>query len=126
MNRFFLFLIFFSTVRSHAQKVDSIYFNLYTDSLKKGTHNYINVVGKLSNGTYRPLNSKQVLFYSDAGIWAGNDLILDTGYTGKSVFVKATLTANARLADSIIIYLKTMPDTARLKTAEEIFEKKKN
>ena len=39
-----------------AQKVDSIYFHLYTDSLKKGQHNYINVDGKLSNGSWMPVN----------------------------------------------------------------------
>ena len=52
-----------------AQKVDSIYFNLYTDSLKKGFYNYINIDGKLSNGTWQPLDSTQVLFLSDAGFF---------------------------------------------------------
>ena len=33
-----------------AQKVDSIYFHLYTDSLKKGVYNYINVDARLQNG----------------------------------------------------------------------------
>jgi len=43
-----------------AQKVDSIYFNLYTDSLKKGQHNYINMDGKLSNGRWMPLTAKKL------------------------------------------------------------------
>ena len=49
-----------------AQKVDSIYFHLYTDSLKKGTYNYINVDGKLSDGTWKPLTAKDILFSSSS------------------------------------------------------------
>ena len=52
-----------------AQKVDSIYFHLYTDSLKKGFYNYINVDGKLSDGSWTPLDSTEILFTSDAGFF---------------------------------------------------------
>ena len=46
------------SICARAQKVDSIYFNLYTDSLKKQVHNYINVDGKFSNGSWLPLTEK--------------------------------------------------------------------
>ena len=46
MKKIFLALTLLITASSvNAQKVDSIYFHLYTDSLKKGTYNYINVDG---------------------------------------------------------------------------------
>jgi hypothetical protein len=50
--RTFLLLTFLIslTTLTKAQKVDSIFFHPYTDSLKKGTYNYINVDGKLSDG----------------------------------------------------------------------------
>ena len=57
-----------------AQKVDSLFFNLYTDSLKIGTYNYINVDGKLSNGSWLPLDSMQVIFTSSTGKMTGNIL----------------------------------------------------
>ena len=56
-----------------AQKVDSIYFNLYTDSLKKGQHNYINIDGKLSNGRWQPLTSKDIQFSCSSANFEGND-----------------------------------------------------
>ena len=120
------YIIFFLSSKCISQKVDSIYFNLYTDSLKRGVHNYINIVGRLSNGNYRPLNNKQILFWSSSGTWEGNDLIPDTGFTGQKISVKATLKENPLLFDSITIYLKTVPDTSKLKTEKEIFEKKKD
>ncbi|MBL0056604.1 MAG: hypothetical protein IPP31_10530 [Chitinophagaceae bacterium] len=51
-----LFLFFFSVgaLFARGQKVENIYVNLYTDSLKKGTFNYINIDGKLSNGRFIP------------------------------------------------------------------------
>ena len=57
---------------SHAQKVDSIFFHLYTDSLKKGTYNYINVDGKLDNGRWLPLTAKEIDFTATAGNFEGN------------------------------------------------------
>ena len=40
-----------------AQQIESIEFHLYTDSLKKGVYNYINIDGKMSDGSWRPLNT---------------------------------------------------------------------
>ena len=63
-------------IAGFGQKIDSIYFNLYTDSLKKGTYNYINVEGRLSNGNIRPLDSTQLIFTASAGKFFGNSLWL--------------------------------------------------
>ena len=51
MKKSWLLLLFFLIFKlANAQKVDSIYFHLYTDSLKKGFFNYINVDDKTSDG----------------------------------------------------------------------------
>ena len=107
---------------SHAQKVDSIYFHLYTDSLKKGTHNYINVDGKLSNGRWLPLTSKEIQFSSSAGIFEGNDLILPADFAEENVTVKAVLKTNPAMWKEIIIWIKKKPDPEKLPTKEEIMK----
>ena len=86
-----------------AQKVDSIYFHLYTDSLKKGFYNYINVDGKLSDGTWTPLDSTQILFISDGGFFKGNDLFIDSSYKGETVKIKAILKSNPHVWKETVI-----------------------
>lgn len=105
---------------THAQKVDSIYFHLYTDSLKKGTHNYINVDGRLSNGRWLPLTSKEIQFSSSAGSFEGNDLILPIDLKEEKVLVKAILKSNTAVWKEITIWIKKKPDPERLPTKEEI------
>ena len=112
-----------------AQKIEAIFFNLYTDSLKKGVHNYINVDGKLSDGKYLPLMADEVKFTSCAGKWNGNSLILDSSYKADSVVVTATLKQNPSVSKTITIYLKRNLDEGKLKTEKELLEewkKKKN
>jgi hypothetical protein len=105
-----------------AQKVDSIYFHLYTDSLKKGFYNYINVDGKLSDGTWSPLDSTQILFISDAGFFKGNDLFIDSSYKGETVRVKAVLKNNPSIHKETVIYIRKRGFTEPLKTNEEIMD----
>jgi hypothetical protein len=103
-----------------AQKVDSIFFNLYTDSLKKGTYNYINVDGKLSDGRWMPLTAKEIQFATTAGSFDGNSLVLDKDFKEEKVTVTATLKANTNISKSVTIYIKRNPDNEKLKTTEEI------
>ncbi|MGZ3881397.1 MAG: hypothetical protein ACXVBJ_09270 [Flavisolibacter sp.] len=105
-----------------AQKVDSIYFHLYTDSLKKGFYNYINVDGKLSDGTWAPLDSTQVLLISDGGYFKGNDLFIDSSYDGETVRVKAVLKTNPSIHKEVVIYIRKRGFTEPLKTNEEILD----
>jgi hypothetical protein len=105
-----------------AQKVDSIYFHLYTDSLKKGFYNYINVDGKMSDGTWAPLDSSEILFLSDGGFFKGNDLFIDSSYTGESDRVKAILKSNPAIRKEVVIYIRKRGFTEPLKTNEEILD----
>ena len=106
-----------------AQKVDSIYFHLYTDSLKKGTYNYINVDGKLSNGHWLPLTSKEINFSASAGNFDGNSLFVDNNFAEEKITVKAVLKANPAIFKETIIYIKKLAETERLKTNEEVMRK---
>jgi hypothetical protein len=112
----------------NAQKVDSIYFHLYTDSLKKGTHNYINVDGKLSNGQWMPMTSKDILFSSPDCKFSGNELIVPADFAREKVTVKAVLKSNAAVWIEKTIWIKKKPD-GELPTQEEVmreYRKKPN
>ena len=118
---FTLFLLCFGFA-GKAQKIDSIYFNLYTDSLKKGIHNYINVVGKLKDGSYLPLMDGDLIFKSSTGKWEGNDLIIDSAYTQETVLVHATLKAQPTVTKSIVIYMKRNLTEPSLPTEQEVMD----
>ena len=105
-----------------AQKVDSIYFNLYTDSLKKGFFNYISVDGKLSDGTWSPLDSTHILFLSDAGFFKGNDLFIDSSYNDDKVRVKAILKSNPKVWKETVIYIRKRGFDEPLKTDKEVLD----
>jgi hypothetical protein len=107
---------------ARAQKVDSIYFHLYTDSLKKGFYNYINVDGKLSDGSWMPLDSTQILFTSNAGHFRGNDLFIDNLYKGEKITVRATLKSNPSISKETEIYIRKRGFTEPLRTNEEMMQ----
>ena len=120
MKKIVLFLILVSPVSGlYAQKVDSITFHLYTDSLKKGQHNYINVDGKLSNGRWMPLTSKEITFSCLPGGqlgsvpgFEGNELIIPSNYTHEKVTVRAVLKSNPSVWIEKTIWIKQKPDPA--------------
>jgi hypothetical protein len=107
-----------------AQDVDSIYFHLYTDSLKKGTHNYINVDGKLSNGAWKPLTAKEIQFSSSVCEFSGNELIIPADFKGDKITVKAVLKSNPVIWKEKTIWIKKKPDPEFLPTKEEILKGK--
>lgn len=91
-----------------AQKVDSLYFNLYTDSLKKGSWNYINVEGKLSNGRIVPLTSQQIHIKSNFGKMEGNSLWIDWDFKADSVWVEVELKENPSVKKNICLHVKKL------------------
>ena len=111
MNKILLLFIFlFAGILAKAQRVDSIYFHLYTDSLKKGQHNYINVDGKMSNGNWLPLTDKQILFSSSDGTFNGNELFIPDQFKPEKVTIKAVLRSNPAVWKEITIWIKQLPD----------------
>lgn len=122
----FLLLITAAGTVVRAQQVDSIFFHLYTDSLKKGTHNYINVDGKMSNGRWQPLTNKEIDFTSSYGKFEGNNLIIDTAFKGEKVTVKAVLKNNTAIWKETTIYIKKVEIVERLRTVDEILNTPSN
>ena len=115
-------LLFITAVSAvgRAQQVDSIFFHLYTDSLKKGTNNYIIVDVKISNGRWQPLTNKEIDFTSSYGKFEGNSLIIDTAFKGEKVTVKAVLKNNTAIWKETTIYIKKVEIVERLRTVDEI------
>jgi hypothetical protein len=109
-----------STSPLFAQKVDSIFFHLYTDSLKKGQHNYINVDGKLSNGRWLPLTEKEILFSCPEAKFEGNELIVPGDFKEEKVSVRAILRSNPAVSIEKIIWIKKGPDDEWLPTKDEM------
>jgi len=105
---------------SFAQKIESIYFNLYTDSLKKGFYNYINVDGKDAQGQWHPLDSNKILFTANAVFFKGNDVFIDSSYTGDCIKVKAVLKDNPSVWKETTVYIRKRPFTEPLKSSDEI------
>lgn len=121
----FLLLIGLASKPSSGQKVEAIYFNLYTDSLKKGFYNYINVDGRFSDGNWLPLDSTHIRFTANTGFFDGNDLFIDSSYTADSVIVKAALKSDPSIWKDVVIYIRKRPFTEPLKTNEEILDEMK-
>lgn len=110
MKPLFLFLLVLASAAVKAQSVDSIYFHLYTDSLKKGQHNYINVDAKLSNGRWQPMTAKEVEFSCSNARFEGNELVIPVDFKEEKVTVKAILKANRSIIIERTIWIKTLPD----------------
>ena len=122
LKKTLLSLFLLCSLFAKAQKVESIYVNLYTDSLKKGTFNYINIDGKLSNGKYLPLDSTHLIFSASAGRFNGTSLWIDRDIATDKVNVKVTLRENPAVTKEFSIYIKQTPDP-ELKTMDEIMNK---
>jgi len=125
MIRYLLILLFLGSGSASAQKIESLHVNLYTDSLKKGTYNYINIDGKLPNGRYIPLDSTYLIFWSSAGTFNGNTLWIDRNFSGDKVDIKVTLRSNPALIKEFSIYIKKLPDP-ELKSMDEIMRSAKD
>lgn len=114
------------TMGLKAQKIDSIFVNLYTDSLKKGTHNYINIDGLYSNGSYLPLDSNDIIFKSSHGIFYGNNLWIPEDLKEPKVTIHVTMRKQPALVRQFDMYIKTTEDPHDLMSNEEVIEKIKD
>ena len=122
--RILVLLFVFSSINATAQKIDSIYVHLYTDSLKKGTMNYINIDG-LSNGHYIPLDTNQIHFQSSYGKFHGNNLELPLNCTVKRVTIKAILISNPLVFKEFVVAIKQTEDPPLKSEQEVMFDYKK-
>jgi hypothetical protein len=132
MKKLPFILILLVSFTAKSQKIEAIYFNLYTDSLKKGVYNYINVDGKLATGTFLPLMADEIIFSSTSGKWEGNSIIIDSGSKIDSVIITAALKSRPEVKKSITVYVKKVDYQPPLKSEKELLDewtkkgKKKN
>ena len=117
-------ILILPTFLSNAQKIDSISFHLYTDSLKKGTHNYINVDGKTSDGKWMPLTAKDLTFTTNYGTFEGTELVLPDNPTVEKLTIKAILKTDPKLWKEITIWIKKKPDDEMLPTTDDVLKNK--
>lgn len=96
--------------------------NLYTDSLKKGFYNYINIDGQLKDGTWLPLDSNQLIFRANTGHFRGNDLFIDSSYTGEKVTVQVALRHQPDRWKEVVIYIRKRGFDEPLKSNDEILD----
>jgi hypothetical protein len=124
MQKVLLLFLFFAVSKiGHGQKVDSIYFHLYTDSLKKGFYNYINVDGKTTDGRWMPLSSQELQFVvkdTTSLRFQNNDLFIDSSYRYETVTVKAFLKSNPAVWKETTIYIRKRGFDEPLKTNEDV------
>lgn len=126
MKKMLFTLLLFAFSHIQAQKLDSIYVNLYTDSLKKGTYNYINIDGLYSNGKYLPLDSTDIIFASTHGKFYGNSLWVDKEFKEEKIKIKVMMRTNHVLCKEFVMYIKKKDDNDHLMTNEELIEKMKS
>jgi hypothetical protein len=110
MYRIILILFLFIGTRANSQKVESIAFHLYTDSLKKGQHNYISVDGKLAGGKWIPLMERDVQLSCNSASFEGNELIIPENFRDKKVTIKAVLRSDPAIWIEKTIWIKQKPD----------------
>jgi hypothetical protein len=106
--------------------VESIHFNLYTDSLKKGFYNYISVDAKYTDGTWQPLDSGQIILSANTGSFKGNDLFIDSTYKGDSVRVRVVLKKDPALSKEVVIYIRKRGFDEPLKTNDDILNERRS
>ena len=124
LKKIILFILIFSVSKLYAQKIENIYANLYTDSLKKGTLNYINIDGEMSNGRYLPLDSTQILFKCSQAVFFGNSLFIPADFKEEKVSVSAILRSDTTKCKTFDLYIKKMEDPP-LKSEKEVLAEMK-
>ena len=120
----FLFVQFFTQAK--AQKIESLKIDLYTDSLKKGTYNYINIDGKLSSGRYIPLDTSDITLTSSDGKFSGNSLWIEPSFKKEKVLIKAVSKSDPAMYKEFTMFIKQKPDDEKLKTMDELMNEKLN
>ena len=76
----------------------------------------------MSDGSWKPLDTSQVKFTCNTGHFLGNDLFIDSSYTGENVRVKAVLRSNPGIWKEIVIYIRKRGFDEPLKDEKELLK----
>lgn len=119
------------TYRGHTYTTDmmlpyvtSLYFNLFTDSLKKDNPFDLNVQGRFTSHKVYPLDTGMVAFTKTGGgtLSAGRLVVTGDDTVTRKIHVVVRLKADPSIADSVWIPVKQIPDTARLPSEQELLD----
>lgn len=113
----FAFVVLPLSVR--CQQFETIAFHLYTDSLKKGTYNYINVDGKASNGKWFPLGPHELDFQTSTGSFIGNNLLIPLTDTALYADINVTMRKSPFLSGTTRIWIKKKEEDEKLMNNDE-------
>lgn len=104
--------------------VQSLRFNLYTDSLKRDNPFYLNVEGRFSSGRVYPLDTGMVAFEkAGGGTLEGNVLTVTSEQTNvKMIKVYTWLKADPMMRDSVTIPVKILPDPSTLPSEQQLLD----
>lgn len=105
-NFIFVLLLICWSQKLRAQMPDSIYFNLYTDSLKKGSWNYINVEGRMANGKIVPLSARTLTLQASKGKIEEMSIWIDWNASSDSVIVEVRLKDKPAVSAKTIIWIR--------------------
>ncbi len=98
------------TFAQQRPKLQKVYFNLYTDSLKPVLNYYVNVEGKTVSGNYLPLDTSDVLLTADWGVMQGNEWVIPKVLLHDSVTFTVVSRQNPALRDRITIWIQKWKD----------------
>ena len=110
MKRFLFLIICFAAFNASAQKVDSMFFNLYTDSIKTILNYYVNVEGEYSNGRFLPMDTGVIRIIADHGAMSGNEWIAPKEIDFEKVTFHAIAKEDPRINDRVTVWLKRAKD----------------
>ena len=121
-----IYILFFllAAGQVNAQKIYSIFVNLYTDSLKLGTYNYINIVGITDKGNFLPLDSSQLIFKSSEGQFIGNNWFYDKNSKPEKIKFTVYLKDNPKMICNFEIYIKMHEENIPLPLESDIIKQK--
>lgn len=104
--------------------VESLRFNLYTDSLKRDNPFYLNVEGRFSSGRVYPLDTGMVAFRKEGGGSLEGNVVTVTRDEPEvhSIKVFAWLKLDPALKDSAMIPVKILPDPSTLPTEQQLLD----
>lgn len=91
--------------------LESIRFNHYADSLKRGFRYYLNVEGTFTSGKIYPLDTSAIKFVASAGNLLGQDLLLNSNdATTRAITVTAVNKRDSTMSISSTIPVKRLLD----------------
>ncbi|RYG40714.1 MAG: hypothetical protein EOO01_26735 [Chitinophagaceae bacterium] len=123
MKYLVVLLFVFLAASSPAQRIEKFYVNLYTDSLKKGTYNYINIEGVTGEGNFLPLDTSHIIFTASAGKFYGNSLWIEPTCQTDSITITATLKEKASEKKTFVIFIKKNEDNENLPSEADIINR---